>query len=57
MSVKNITIIMSGGVGNRFGADRPKQYTMLNGRCVIDYVIDAAKASKLTDKVVVVMDP
>lgn len=57
MSVKNITIIMSGGVGHRFGADRPKQYTMLNGRCVIDYVIDAAKASKLTDKVVVVMDP
>lgn len=57
MSVKNVTIIMSGGVGHRFGADRPKQYVRLNGRCVIDYVIDAVKGSELTDEVVVVMDP
>ena len=57
MSAKNVTIIMSGGVGHRFGADRPKQYVKLNGRCVIDYVIDAVKGSELTDEVVVVMDP
>lgn len=56
-TVKNIIIIMSGGVGNRFGADRPKQYTLLKGRPVIDYVIDAAKGSKVADAVVVVMDP
>ncbi|MBQ8209829.1 MAG: 2-C-methyl-D-erythritol 4-phosphate cytidylyltransferase [Clostridia bacterium] len=53
----NIIIIMSGGVGNRFGADRPKQYCHLNGRPVIDYVVDAAKGSKVADKVIVVMDP
>lgn len=53
----NIIIIMSGGVGNRFGADIPKQYCILNGRPVIDYVIDAAKGSKKADKVVVVADP
>ena len=50
----NIIIIMSGGVGNRFGANIPKQYCQLNGRPVIDYVIDAAKGSKVADKVVVV---
>lgn len=53
----NIIIIMSGGVGNRFGANVPKQYCKLNGRPVIDYVIDAAKGSKVADKVVVVCDP
>lgn len=53
----NIIIIMSGGVGNRFGAEIPKQYCMLSGRPVIDYVIDAAKGSKKADKVVVVADP
>lgn len=53
----NIIIIMSGGVGNRFGANIPKQYCELKGRPVIDYVIDAAKASKKADKVVVVADP
>ncbi|MCD7775563.1 MAG: 2-C-methyl-D-erythritol 4-phosphate cytidylyltransferase [Clostridiales bacterium] len=53
----NIIIIMSGGVGNRFGADIPKQYCRLNGRPVIDYVIDAAKGSKAADKVLVVADP
>ncbi len=53
----NIIIIMSGGVGARFGANVPKQYCLLNGRPVIDYVIDAAKGSKVADKVVVVADP
>ncbi len=53
----NIIIIMSGGVGNRFGANIPKQYCLLRGRPVIDYVIDAAKGSRTADKVVVVADP
>jgi len=52
----NIVIIMSGGVGRRFGSMIPKQYNLINGRPVIDYVIDAAVASAKTDKIVVVID-
>ena len=52
----NIVMIMSGGVGKRFGANIPKQYVKLNGKPVIDYVIEAVKKSKLTDKIVVVID-
>lgn len=52
----NITMILSGGVGSRFGATTPKQYSLLLGKPVINYVIEAAKVSKLTDKVIVVMD-
>jgi len=51
--MKNIVFLMAGGVGSRFGADRPKQYLDLNGRPVIDYVIDAIDGSKLTDGVIV----
>lgn len=53
----NIAMIMSGGVGKRFGTLLPKQYNLINGKPVIDYVIDACRQSKLTDKIVVVCDP
>ena len=52
----NIVMIMSGGIGKRFGANIPKQYVKLNGKPVIDYVVNAVKQSKLTDKIVVVID-
>lgn len=51
--MKNIVFLMAGGVGSRFGADRPKQYLDLNGKPVIDYVIDAIEDSRLTDGVIV----
>lgn len=52
----NVVIVMSGGVGNRFGAVIPKQYCLIAGRPVIDYVMDAVEASRKTDRIVVVMD-
>ena len=52
----NIVIVMSGGVGARFGAVIPKQYNLIAGRPVIEYVLDAVEASKKTDRVVIVMD-
>lgn len=52
----NILMIMSGGVGKRFGAPIPKQYTLLKGRPVIDYVIESAKKSRQADKILVVID-
>ena len=56
-SDKNIIMITAGGVGQRFGADIPKQYLPLNGRPVISYVIDACRQSKLADAVLVAADP
>ena len=53
----NICMIMSGGVGSRFGASLPKQYVELLGRPIIDYVIDACRGSKLCDKILIVADP
>ena len=56
-SDKNIIMITAGGVGQRFGADIPKQYLPLNGRPVISYVIDACRQSRLADAVLVAADP
>lgn len=50
----NIALILSSGVGARFGSNIPKQYLPLNGKEVISYVIDAVKAAKKIDKIIVV---
>lgn len=51
--MKNIVFLMAGGVGNRFGADKPKQYLDLNGRPVVDYVVDAIDNAESVDGVIV----
>ncbi len=53
----NVAMIMSGGVGKRFGSSIPKQYNLVNGKPVIDYVIEVCQESQLTNKIVVVCDP
>lgn len=52
----NAILILSGGVGKRFGAPIPKQYLDLCGKPVIDYSVDYALKSKLADIIVVVID-
>ena len=54
---RNIIMITSGGIGARFGAPIPKQYTDLGGRQVIAYVIDACRQSRLADAILVVAHP
>lgn len=51
----NIICILAGGSGNRFGSAVPKQYHLINGRPVIEYVIDAAVKST-ADELIVVSD-
>ena len=50
----NIAMILSGGVGKRFGAPTPKQYQDLFGKAVVDYVVEATLSSGKIDKVLVV---
>ena len=51
----NIVCILAGGAGNRFGSPVPKQYHLINGRPVIEYVIDAALRSS-ADEVIIAAD-
>jgi 2-C-methyl-D-erythritol 4-phosphate cytidylyltransferase len=50
----NISLILSGGTGNRFGNDLPKQYHEINNKQIIAYSIDAIKSSKKSSKIIVV---
>lgn len=49
----NIVTMLASGVGNRFGADIPKQFIMIKGKMLIEYVIEAVLESKLVDKIVI----
>jgi 2-C-methyl-D-erythritol 4-phosphate cytidylyltransferase len=49
----NVAVIVSGGVGKRFGEDVPKQYQEIEGKKIISFVIDAVKNAKTIDKVIV----
>ena len=52
---KNFFLVMMGGVGNRFGADRPKQFVEVGGRPIFLYLLDAIeKLGDLVDGIVVV---
>lgn len=54
MKPKNIAILLAGGSGTRFGADRPKQFLSLSdGRTVLEHCIGAFHASPLIDRIVI----
>ncbi|KRV70306.1 pyrophosphorylase [Aeromonas veronii] len=55
--MKNIAVVLSGGVGSRFGGTLPKQFTKLAGRAVIEYTIDAFNNASEIDEVVIVSQP
>ena len=52
----NAVLILSGGIGKRFGAPIPKQYVDLCGKPVIDYAIENALKSESIDEIVIAMD-
>jgi len=54
MIVKNIGVILAGGKGERFCNNIPKQFVKLNGKHIIDYVLDVFNKN-IFDKIVVVV--
>lgn len=50
----NYAVILSGGVGTRLGLDLPKQYYEVNGKPVIQYVIETIEKHELLDGYVIV---
>ena len=54
--MKNIGIVLAGGIGRRFGGDRPKQYFEICGKEMIAYSIELFRAAKTIDDFVVVLN-
>ena len=54
--MSSIGIILAGGIGSRFGADRPKQYCKIFDKEMIWYSIDAFRQAKSIDDFIVIVD-
>ena len=54
--MSSIGIILAGGIGSRFGADKPKQYCKIFDKEMIWYSIDAFHRAKSIDDFIVVVD-
>lgn len=52
----NIGIVLAGGIGHRFGGDKPKQYFPILGKEMIAYSIELFRAAKTIDDFVVVLN-
>ncbi|ACB73745.1 2-C-methyl-D-erythritol 4-phosphate cytidylyltransferase [Opitutus terrae] len=56
--MKKVTgIILAGGSGNRFEADVPKQFCLLNGSMVIEHAVATFRTSGLFNKIIVALSP
>jgi 2-C-methyl-D-erythritol 4-phosphate cytidylyltransferase len=52
-----VAVVLGGGSGTRFGADRPKQLLTLGGRTLVEHCVAAFNAAPGVDEVLLVMGP
>lgn len=55
--MKIINIVVAAGSGTRFGADRPKQFCMLDGKSVLAHAVERLRAATGFAPTVVVVSP
>ena len=55
MKMKNVAILLAGGSGSRFGADKPKQFLMMNGKTILEHSIEVFHRSDLIHRIVIVV--
>lgn len=56
--MRNIAIILAGGIGNRVGGDKPKQLLPLaDGRTILEHSVDAFEQAPSIDEIAIVMHP
>lgn len=53
----NIAIILSGGTGQRMGAEIPKQFIVVDGKAIMTYCMITFENHKDIDKIIIVCDP
>jgi 2-C-methyl-D-erythritol 4-phosphate cytidylyltransferase len=52
-----VAVVLGGGSGTRFGADRPKQFLTLDGQTLIEHCVAAFSRAPVIDEVLLVMGP
>ena len=55
--MRNIAVILAGGVGSRMGYATPKQFYKVAGKTVIEHTVDAFEKNRHIDEIAIVMNP
>lgn len=55
--IRNIAIVLAGGVGSRLGLSTPKQFFKVAGKTVIEHTLDTFERNPHIDEIVVVSNP
>lgn len=50
-------IILSGGIGTRFGNQLPKQFLKINNKTILEYSIETFETHNLINKIIIVSNP
>lgn len=56
-NLTNIAIILAAGSGSRFGADQPKQFSLLADKPIIQHTLEAFQQNSNIDEICLVADP
>ncbi len=55
--IRNIAIVLAGGVGSRLGLSTPKQFFKVAGKMVIEHTLDTFEHNAHIDEIVIVSNP
>ena len=55
--LKNVAVLLAGGVGTRIGLDIPKQLIKIAGRPILEHTLDALDSHPMVDEVIIMMAP
>ncbi len=57
IGMRNIAVILAGGVGARFGLNIPKQFGKLAGKSILEHTIETFQKNDLIDEICIVAHP
>lgn len=52
--MSNVLFLMMGGIGSRFGASKPKQFTEVEGNPIFKYIVEAYDESDIVDEMIII---
>jgi 2-C-methyl-D-erythritol 4-phosphate cytidylyltransferase len=55
--MRMVAVVLAGGIGQRFGGDKPKQFQVLAGRTLIEHSVAAFEQAPGVDEILIVMPP
>ncbi len=55
--LKNVAVLLAGGVGTRVGLDIPKQLIKIAGRTILEHTLAALNAHPTVDEIIIMMAP